>query len=107
MNVIRVIAILGLAVGFSASTLSAAEGDKPKRPSLEELDKNGDGALSKEELEAVPEKFRARLLENDADKDGALSKEEFAKAKEAAAKRRAEREANGGKPPGEKPPEAK
>ena len=99
MNVIRTIAILGVAIGFSSATLSAAEGDKPKRPSLEELDKNTDGALSKEELEAVPEKFRARLLENDGDKDGALNKEEFTKAKEAAAKRRAEREANGGKPP--------
>ncbi len=101
MNLIRVIAILGVAVGFSTATLTAAEGDKPKRPNMEDLDKDKDGALSKEELEAVPEKYRARLLENDADKDGALSKEEWTKAKESAAKRRAEREAAGGKPPGE------
>jgi len=106
MNVIRLIAILGVVVGFSASSVIAADGEKPKRPSLEELDADKDGALSKAELEAVPEKFRARLLENDADKDGALNKEEFAKTKEAAAKRRAEHEKNGGKPeekPGEKP----
>lgn len=103
MNVIRTIAILGVAVAFSTTTLTAAEGDKPKRPNMEELDADKDGALSKTELEAVPERFRARLLENDTDKDGALSKEEWAKAKEAAAKRRAEREANGGKPPAEKP----
>lgn len=103
MNIIRVIAILGVAAGFSTATLAAAEGDRPKRPNMEELDKDKDGALSKEELEAVPERFRARLLENDGDKDGALSKEEWAKAKEASAKRRAEREANGGKPPGEQP----
>lgn len=103
MNVIRVIAIAGVALGFSASTLAAAEGDKPKRPNMEELDADKDGALSKSELEAVPERFRTRLLEHDADKDGALNKEEWAKAKEAAAKRRAEREANGGKPPGEAP----
>lgn len=102
MNIIRVIAILGVAAGFSATTLNAAEGDKPKRPNMEELDKNKDGALSKEELEAVPERFRARLLENDGDKDGALSKEEWDKAKEAAKKRREEREKNGGQP-GEKP----
>jgi hypothetical protein len=102
MNLIRVIAILGVAVGFSSATLTAAEGDKPKRPNMEELDKDKDGALSKEELEAVPERFRNRLLENDADKDGALSKEEWAKAKEASQKRREEREKNGGGK-GEKP----
>jgi lipoate-protein ligase A len=99
MNVIRTIAILGVAIGFSSSVVVAAEGDKPKRPNMEELDADKDGTLSKAELEAVPEKFRARLLENDADKDGTLNKEEFAKAKEAADKRRAEREKNGGKPP--------
>lgn len=98
MNVIRTIAILGVAIGFSSATLSAAEGDKPKRPNMEELDKDKDGALSKEELEAVPERFRTRLLENDGDKDGALSKEEWAKAKEAAQKRREEREKNGDQP---------
>jgi EF hand len=98
MNVIRLIAILGVAIGFSASTVYAAD-EKPKRPSMEDHDTDKDGALSKAEIEAVPEKYRARLLENDADKDGTLNKEEFAKAKEAAAKRRAEREANGGKPP--------
>jgi hypothetical protein len=103
MNVIRTIAILGVAVGFSTATLTAAEGDRPKRPNMEELDTDKDGALSKAELEAVPERFRARLLEHDADKDGALNKEEFAKAKEAAAKRRAEREAAGGGKPEEKP----
>ncbi len=99
MNLIRVIAILGVAVGFSTATLTAAEGDKPKRPNMEDLDKDKDGALSKEELEAVPEKYRARLLENDADKDGALSKEEWTKAKEEGKKRREQRE----KEKGEKP----
>lgn len=94
MNVIRTIAILGVAIGFSSSTLSAAEGDKPKRPSMEELDADKDGALSKTELEAVPERFRTRLLESDGDKDGALSKEEFAAAKEKMQKAREEREKN-------------
>ncbi len=98
MNAIRLFALLGL-VAFTSSAVTAAEGDKPKRPSLEELDADKDGALSKAELEAVPEKYRTRLLENDADQDGALNKEELAKAKEAGEKRRAEREKNGGGKP--------
>lgn len=110
MNVIRTIAILGIAIGFSSSTLSAAEGDKPKRPNIAELDVDKDGTLSKAELEAVPERMRGYLLKSDADMDGMLNKEEFAKAKEASDKRRAEREAGGEKPAGDKPeakPEAK
>jgi hypothetical protein len=86
MNVIRLAALVGL-VSFSYTTLNAGDEEKPagekkKRPNIEELDTDKDGALSKAELEAVPEKFRNKLLESDADKDGALSKVEFAKAKE-------------------------
>lgn len=92
MNVIRTIAILGVAIGFSSSTLIAAEGDKPKRPNIEALDTDKDGALSKAELEAVPERMRGYLLKSDADMDGALSKEELAKAKEEMQKRREQRE---------------
>jgi hypothetical protein len=103
MNIIRVIAILGVAAGLNTTTLAAADGDKPKRPNIEELDKDKDGALSKEELDAVSERFRTRLLANDTDKDGALSKEEWSKAKEAMQKRREEREKNGGRQPGETP----
>ena len=100
MNIIRVIAILGVAAGFSATTLTAAEGDKPKRPNIEELDADKDGALSKKELEAITsERFRGALLKSDANGDGELNKEEFTKAKEEMAKRRAEREKNGGQPP--------
>jgi hypothetical protein len=106
MNVIRIIAILGVAIGFSSSTLSAAEGDKPKRPNIADLDVDKDGTLSKAELEAVSERMRGYLLKSDADMDGTLNKEEFAKAKEESDKRRAEREAAGGKPP-EAKPEAK
>ena len=108
MNVIRTLVIAGLVIGFGATSLTAAEGDKPKRPSIDELDTDKDGALSKKELEAVTsERFRGALLKSDGNGDGELNKEEFAKAKEEMAKRRAEREANGGKPPGEKPAEAK
>ncbi len=92
MNAIRLFALLGLFAFTSSAIIAEEGGEKHKRPSMEELDKDKDGTLSKAELEAVPEKFRARLLESDADKDGALNKEEFAKAKEAADKRKAERE---------------
>ena len=95
MNAIRLFALLGL-ITFTSSAIVAedAGGEKHKRPSLDELDKDKDGTLSKAELEAVPEKFRARLLESDADKDGALNKEEFAAAKAAAEKRKADHEKN-------------
>ncbi len=92
MNAIRLFALIGLFAFTSSAIIAEEGGEKHKRPSMEELDKDKDGTLSKEELAAVPEKFRARLLESDADKDGALNKEEFAKAKEAADKRKAERE---------------
>jgi hypothetical protein len=85
MNVIRLAALVGL-VSFSYTTLNAEDekpaGEKKKRPNVEELDTDKDGALSKAELEAVSERYRNKLLESDADKDGALSKEEFTKAKE-------------------------
>jgi hypothetical protein len=105
MNVIRTLAIAGLVIGFGATSLTAAEGDKPKRPSIDELDADKDGALSKTELEAVPERMRGYLLKSDADMNGELSKEELAKAKEEMAKRREQREKERGgeKPPGEAP----
>ena len=61
---------------------------------IEEFDTDKDGALSKAELEAAPERMRGYLLKSDADMDGALSKEELAKAKEEMQKRREEREKN-------------
>lgn len=97
MNAIRLFALLGL-FAFTSSAVVAADGEKPKRMSPDELDTNKDGALSKEELAAAPERMRGYLLKSDADMDGALSKEELAKAKEESDKRRAEREKNGGKP---------
>jgi hypothetical protein len=100
MNTLRLIAIAGAAVAFTSSPIVAADGEKPKRPNMEEIDADKDGALSKEELATLPEKFRTRLLSADADGDGALSKEEWAKGKEEMQKRREEREKNKG---GEQP----
>ena len=96
MNVIRLAALVGL-VSFSFNALIAEDekpaGEKKKRPNIEELDADKDGALSKAELEAVSERFRNKLLESDADKDGALNKEEFTKVKEAMKARSKERDA--------------
>ena len=96
MNVIRLAALVGL-VSFSYTTLHADDevkpaGEKKKRPNVEELDTDKDGALSKTELEAVSERFRTKLLESDGDADGALNKEEFAKVKEAMKARSKEKE---------------
>jgi Ca2+-binding EF-hand superfamily protein len=82
MKSIKFLALAGL-VAFSSSAF-AAEEKKGK------ADTDGDGAISKEELAAVPEKMQAKLKEHDKDGDGALSKEEYEafkaarKAKEAA-----------------------
>ncbi len=102
MNNLRLIAILGVIIGFSSAAVTAAEGDgeKPKRPSVDEFDTNKDGALSKEELAAAPERLRGYLLKSDADMNGELSKEELTKAKEEMQKRREQREKEKG---GEKP----
>jgi EF hand len=69
MKSIKFLALAGL-VAFSSSVF-AAEEKKGK------VDSNGDGALSKEELAAAPEKMQAKLKEADKDADGALSKEEY------------------------------
>ncbi|BCU76030.1 hypothetical protein [Luteolibacter sp. LG18] len=75
--------------GISALALSTqavraeGEGDKPaergpaKERILGKFDTNKDGALSKEELAAAPERLSKRLLESwDTDKNGELSKAE-------------------------------
>ncbi len=101
MNSLRLLAILGVVIGFSSSAISAEEGgEKPKRPSIDEFDTNKDGALSKDELAAAPERLRGYLLKSDADMNGELSKEELTKAKEEMQKRREQREKEKG---GEKP----
>jgi Ca2+-binding EF-hand superfamily protein len=82
MKSLKLLALAGL-VAF-ASTASAADGDAAKRP---KLDTDGDGALSKEEVAAAPEKLQARLKEFDKDGDGALSKEEYEAMKAASKKK--------------------
>lgn len=78
------------ALAFTAPILRAEgdggeekEKDRPRREGfnkeriLNKFDTNKDGALSKDELTAMPERMRNHLLEKwDANKDGELSKEE-------------------------------
>lgn len=55
------------------------KGPPSKEEILKKFDKDGNGALSKEELAEMPERMSARLLKaGDKDGDGALSKKEFA-----------------------------
>lgn len=73
-----------LALGFCVPA-TAQDKDKPKKqrtpPSKESIlkkwDKDKDGALSKDELAAMPERMKANLLKRgDKDNNGELSKEE-------------------------------
>jgi Ca2+-binding EF-hand superfamily protein len=49
---------------------------------VEENDKDKDGALSKEELEAVPERQRGMLTRSDTNEDGAIDKSELEQMRE-------------------------
>ncbi len=76
MKSIKFLALAGL-VAFSSSAFAADEKKGAK------IDADGDGAISKEEIAAAPEKMQAKLKDADKDADGALSKEEYAAFKEA------------------------
>jgi len=82
-------AVAVLAVG---AQVARAEGEEKKKHEgghkggdlLLKYDNNKDGALSKDEIAAIPEAERTRLLEKyDTNKDGELSKEEIAAMREA------------------------
>jgi Ca2+-binding EF-hand superfamily protein len=71
MKSIKFLALAGL-VALSSSAFAAEEKGKKGK-----IDADGDGAISKEELAAAPEKSQDKLKEHDKDSDGALSKEEY------------------------------
>ena len=85
----KAIATILSVLALTSITLSAAEGDAPKKPKQDpakvfaKLDSNSDGSISKEEWAASPQakKDAARaekaFANKDKDKDGKLSKEEF------------------------------
>ncbi len=81
--------VAGLALNFGAAQAQDGSGPDRDRPGFTELDLNGDGQLSAEELRAPAE---ARFAEADTNGDGALSVEEMqARATERMAQRIAER----------------
>ncbi|MGR3316244.1 EF-hand domain-containing protein [Roseovarius indicus] len=88
------IASLGAAILAGAATQGAAAGDDMskghhgKRPSFEELDANGDGAVSREEMQA---RMQARFADADADGDGKITREEMSARMEARQAERRER----------------
>jgi len=79
----------GLTLALCAGSASAANDDDPKgKPKqggkerdpaalFQRLDRNGDGKISKDELEAAPERVRNLLARADANGDGEITKEEF------------------------------
>ncbi|MEQ8294227.1 MAG: EF-hand domain-containing protein [Roseovarius sp.] len=73
--------------GLAASD-DSDKGHHGKRPSFEELDANGDGVVSREEMQA---RMQARFDEADADGDGRITREEMSARMEARASERRER----------------
>lgn len=75
-------AVAALVLGSQAVHAEDAEKEKPARSInkeriMEKYDTNKDGALSKEELAAAPDRVSKTMLEKgDTNKDGALSKDE-------------------------------
>jgi len=80
----------GLALALAAAPAVFAGDDDPKGKPKQEgkgkrdpaamfdrLDKNGDGKISKDELEAAPERIREMIARADANHDGVITKEEF------------------------------
>ena len=75
-----------IVLGFTAA--DARQGRGGERPSFEELDVNGDGKLTQEELDA---RSAARFSERDTDGNGALSREELLARAQEGAERRVDR----------------
>lgn len=100
--------LMATALIFAGSAAFAEDGPKPdgKRPPhdrFKEADTNGDGFLTKEEMQKGQQKRLDEMFERtDLDKDGKLSKEEMEKGREEMKKRWKERKAakdEGGPPP--------
>ena len=74
--------ILGLVLALSAMALAQDDGQRPRRESAAlfgQLDANGDGVLTKEEVPERRQRLFTRLLNNgDQDQDGKLTRGEFA-----------------------------
>lgn len=87
------IVCLGLAITLGGATNGMAETDgmkgmHPPRPSFEALDSNGDGAITRDEIEAHR---AARFASADTDGNGSLSRDELAARAKARMERRIDR----------------
>src|SRR5262245_58044894 len=60
----------------ASSPTPAPQGSSSTQPGLSQLDKNGDGLISREEAKASPE-LSSRFNELDKNRDGSLSPEEL------------------------------
>lgn len=88
-NRILSVGLAALIVTTAIAGVAQARGDGPReRASFEELDTNGDGAITMEEMQARGD---ARFAATDTNSDGLLSAEEMMAASEKAKSRRVER----------------
>ena len=88
------IAILGLAIaaGLSLNSVANAQGTPPAKPAFSEVDANGDGSVTREEMAAFREnRSTARFTSADTDGDGLLSATELSAMAEARTENRTAR----------------
>lgn len=82
------VAALTAAIVVASLSMADARGDGPRQISFEALDTNGDGQVTKEEMEA---RAAARFVDADTNGDGLLSKEELVARAEAGTADRVDR----------------
>lgn len=103
--------LMATALVFAGSAAFAEDsgkppGFKPPQERFKEADTNGDGFLTKEEMQASQQKRLDEMFERtDLNKDGKLSKEEMEKAREDMQKRWKEKKQ--GAKPDDQPPKEK
>jgi hypothetical protein len=81
---IYIAALAMAAVSLSSMAVEAKGGPRGERPDFSEIDANGDGALTQEEIQAfMSTRGQARFAETDANGDGSLSRDEMIAAADA------------------------
>ena len=87
-RMIAVALMIGAGVNLAGFTSSAQAAPRGERPSFDELDANGDGQVTRAEMQAHKQ---ARFAAMDADGDGGLSKAELLANAQARAEKRVDR----------------